>query len=96
MRLVYHPAVQKDVNSILNYYDRVSPELADEFWDEFSRVIEFIASNPQRGHPVRAALFRVNLQRFPYHVLFRRRPMTIRIILVRHNKRHPKLGTSRR
>jgi plasmid stabilization system protein ParE len=57
MRLVYHPAVQKDVNAILSYYDRVSPELADELWDELNRVIEQIASNPQRGHPVQAGLF---------------------------------------
>jgi plasmid stabilization system protein ParE len=96
MRLAYHPAVQKDVNGILAYYEGVSTELADEFWKELGLIIELISANPQRGHPVRPGLLRVNLRRFPYHVLFRRLPLCIRIIVVRHNKRHPKAGMSRR
>jgi plasmid stabilization system protein ParE len=65
MRVVYHPAVQKDVNGILRYYESVSAELADEFWNELLRVIELIAANPQRAHPAPTGLLRVNLRRFP-------------------------------
>jgi hypothetical protein len=31
-----------------------------------------------------------------YHILFRHLPFAVRIIVVRHNKRHPNVGTSRR
>jgi plasmid stabilization system protein ParE len=96
MRVVYHPAVQKDVNGILRYYDDASPKLADEFWDELRRVIDLIAENPDRAHPAERGLWRVNLRRFPYHILFRGLPLTIRVIVVRHDKRHPHFGTSRR
>ena len=34
MRVVYHPAVERDVNEILRYYEGVSSDLADEFWNE--------------------------------------------------------------
>jgi hypothetical protein len=33
-RVVYHPAVQRDVNSILRYYGDISSGLADGFWNE--------------------------------------------------------------
>jgi plasmid stabilization system protein ParE len=96
MTVVYHPAVQKDVNGILRYYERVSPHLADEFWDELLRIIELILENPNRSHPANHDLRRSNLRRFPYHVLFRQRSMTVRIIAVRHHKRHPSMGGTRR
>jgi toxin ParE1/3/4 len=96
MRVVYHPKVQKDVNGILKYYEGVSPNLADEFWAELRRFLEWIGENPDHSHPVERDFRRVNLQRFPYHILFRRLPMSIWIIVVRHNKRQPRVGLSRR
>jgi plasmid stabilization system protein ParE len=95
MRVAYHPAVQKDVNTILKYYEGISPLLADEFWDELLRFIELIGENPGRSHPAERGLRRVNLRRFPYHILFRQLPIAIRIIVVRHNKRHPSIGVRR-
>jgi plasmid stabilization system protein ParE len=95
MRLVYHPKVQKDVNGILRYYEGVSSNLADEFWNELRRFIELIGENPGHSHPAERGLRRVNLRRFPYHILFRHLPMTIRIVVVRHNKRHPNVGVRR-
>jgi RimJ/RimL family protein N-acetyltransferase len=32
MRVVYHPAVQRDVNRVLRRYDQISPRLGDAFW----------------------------------------------------------------
>jgi toxin ParE1/3/4 len=96
MRVVYHPAVQGDVNRILDYYEEISPRLADEFWAELLSMISSIADNPGRGHLSLNGLRRVNFPRFPYNVLFRPFPATIRVIAVRHNKRHPKTGLRRR
>jgi plasmid stabilization system protein ParE len=50
MRLAYHQAVQKDDNTILKYYEDISPKLADEFWDELLRFIELIGENPACSH----------------------------------------------
>jgi plasmid stabilization system protein ParE len=95
MRVVYHPGVQKDVNQILSYYDNLSPDLADGFWRELQRLITLIGEKPGRSHPATRGLRRVNLKRFPYHILFRQFPVTVRIITVRHNKRHPSVGMQR-
>ena len=95
MRVGYHPKVQKDVNNILRYYDGVSHNLADEFWNELCQHIEQIGKNPELSHPAKEGLRRVNLRRFPYHILFRRLPNSIRVIVVRHHKRHPQTGMTR-
>ena len=96
MKVVYHPSVQKDVNDILKYYDGISKTLADEFWEELMGYTASAAKNPGRAHLTKLGLQRVNLRRFPYHFLFREVPGTIRIIVVRHNKRHPEHGLGRK
>lgn len=51
MKVVYHPAVQQDVNRALHYYDKLSDRLGDEFWVELTTYIEAAAADPLRFHP---------------------------------------------
>ena len=95
MRLAYHPLVQRDVNGILRHYDKISPRLGDEFWTELMRLVELVATKPGRFHIADRGLRRANMRRFPYHVLFRESPVGIRVIVVRHDRRHPSYGTRR-
>jgi len=96
MRVGYHSAVQKDVNRILRRYENVSQRLADDFWSELNTFIAAAAANPLRFHPFLSDLRRANLKRFPYHVLYRVLSDRIRIIAVRHHKRHPRAALNRR
>ena len=96
MRVVYHPFVQPDVTKILRHYDRISPRLGDEFWAELMRLVELVAANPERFHFTDRGLRRANMRRFPYHLLFREKTDSVRVIVVRHNRRHPGYGTSRK
>ena len=94
--VTYHPSVQRDVNRILKYYQNISDRLADEFWEELLDCIAAAALNPERFHSIEDGLHRVNLKKYPYHFLFRTRGGKIRITVVRHNKRHPKLSVERK
>jgi plasmid stabilization system protein ParE len=96
MRLAYHPLVQRDVTEILRHYDRISRRLGDEFWSELMRLVELVSAKPERFHFEDRGLRRANLRRFPYHLLFRERPEGIRVIVVRHDRRHPSYGTGRK
>jgi plasmid stabilization system protein ParE len=96
MRVTYHPSVQKDVNRILRYYQDISGRLADEFWEELLAHISSAAKDPEHFHFAEAGLRRMNLQKFPYHFLFRALPGKIRITVVRHNKRDPKYALGRK
>ena len=96
MRLVLHSKVHSDILKIMEYYERVAtPELADDFYSELRHFTLNAADRPEsfsvRAHDLR----RVNLQRFPCHFLFRVLDDEVRILVVRHHKRHPSPGTRR-
>lgn len=58
--------------------------------------IQKAAESPE-GYAVRERdLRRVNLERFPYHFFYRVAGDAVRILVVRHHKRRPTLGTHRR
>jgi toxin ParE1/3/4 len=71
MNVVYHPDVQRDVSGILRHYDCINDRLGDEFFEELNSVISQAAADPQRFHFEVRDRRRINLKRFPYHVLFR-------------------------
>jgi plasmid stabilization system protein ParE len=97
MRLVLHREVHSDVDAIMGYYERVaSRELADDFYAELRRFLLDAASRPESFAIRERDLRRVNLHRFPYHFLFRIAGDAVRILVVRHHRRHPSLGIHRR
>ncbi len=71
MKVVYHPAVQRDVSRILQHFDGINDRLGNEFWAELNSFIQKAADNPQRFHFEARDRRRVNMRRFPYHFLFR-------------------------
>jgi plasmid stabilization system protein ParE len=95
MEVVFHPLVRGDVEEALTYYRRISGRLGDEFHDELRGLINQAAENPLRFHQAGQGFRRANLKRFPYHVLYEVRPEALRVMLVRHNKRHPQYGLPR-
>ena len=78
-------------------YERVTtPELADDFYAELRHCIELAVERPQSFSIRERDIRRVNLQRFPYHFLFRIVGDAVRILVVRHHSRRPTVGVRRR
>jgi plasmid stabilization system protein ParE len=97
MRVVFHPKVYSDVSKIMEYYEEVATEiLADEFYREFRAIVDQAAQQPESFRIRTQNIRRANLPRFPFHFLFRVVEDSIRILVVRHHKRHPSLGIRRR
>ena len=97
MRLEFHGQVASDISRILDYYEDVAgQQLADEFYAELRSFFQKAAESPEvysvRGRDLR----RVNLERFPFHFLFRIVEDRVRILVVRHHRRRPSLGRTRR
>ena len=95
MEVIYHPLVRGDVEEVLSYYRKISPRLADDFHTELRAIINQAAESPLRFHLADQGFRRANLKRFPYHVLYELRPEALRVMVVRHNKRHPQYGLAR-
>ena len=97
MRLVLHPKVYSDISLVMEYYEQVAaPDLADEFYLELRQYFMQAAEMPETFSMRERDIRRANLQRFPYHFLFRIVGDAVRILVVRHHGRRPSLGRTRR
>ena len=97
MRLEFHPLARSDVSRIMDYYeDAGGSEIADEFYSELWSFLRKAVNSPE-GYAIRERdIRRVNLERFPFHFLFRIVDDRVRILVVRHHRRRPWLGLTRR
>ena len=97
MTIRFHKFVQRDVNSILNQYYSISGELAEAFWGEFNLYLSRIEENPRRyGFWKNTKFRRANLEQFPYLIFYEEYYKLARILVVRHENRHPDYGLKRR
>ena len=97
MRLEFHSQVPSDIARIMDYYEDVAGgQLADEFYSELLFFFQRAADSPEVYDIRTRDLRRVNLQRFPYHFLFRIVRDRVRILVVRHHQRRSSLDLNRR
>src|SRR6266850_8320349 len=97
MRLEFHRQIASDISRIMDYYqDLAGQRLADEFYAELLSSFQKAAESPEAYSPRERDLRRVNLERFPYHFLFRIVDERVRILVVRHHRRRPALELHRR
>lgn len=93
----YNRSVQSDVDAIIERYrEEATAEVADAFFDVLITAIEKAHSAPKHHHFAEPPIRRINLDRFPYNILYKEVILGIRVLVVRHNKRRPSYGTRRR
>lgn len=100
MTVIYHDDAHADFDDILAYFEKVSERIADEFEIEFTRTLETAKRNPFHFHPLtaRSPHRRANIPRFNHHFVYEISDdqSTLRILIIRHDKRHPSYGLNRR
>ncbi len=97
MRVEYHPAIEHELQEIIDYYNRCSMGLGTEFLDEFERQVLKISSIPKRWTIVDDGIRRSLLKRFPYVIYFRDiGDNVLRVLVVKHQRRHPDYGRKRK
>lgn len=96
LRVVFHPRVFSEVDTIMDYYERVGGiHLANDFYAEFRFFVQDASGEPEKYNIRKGNFRRVNLERFPFNFLFRVQEDSIRILVVRHHARRPTHGTKR-
>jgi plasmid stabilization system protein ParE len=84
-----------DLREALAKYYAVSDSLGDDFFAEFRIDIAKACENPKFFHFDACGLRRCNFDRFPYHFLYDIRGESVRIWVLRHNRRDPRFGIRR-
>jgi toxin ParE1/3/4 len=96
MKIEYHPAVADELIEIRDFYESRSVGLGLDFVSDFERQVLRIATMPERWMFVKKDIRRALMKRFPYVIYFRYlSDLTIRITVVKHEKRHPSYGSKR-
>ncbi len=97
MRLEFHRQVASDISQIMDYYEGVAgQQLAEDFYAELRSSFQKASESSATYNVRERELRRVNLERFPFHFLFRIVNDRARILVVRHHRRRPTLGLHRR
>jgi plasmid stabilization system protein ParE len=97
MIVTLHPEVDSDLLEAMEYYEREAiAELALEFYVEFRRCAEVIGQRPESFPEVEDGIRRMNLTRFPFHILFEILGLeAVEIFAVKHDSRDPDFGLDR-
>jgi plasmid stabilization system protein ParE len=95
VKVEFHPLTADDFNQASDFYERSQTGISELFRADFSNTIDSIIENPLIFAEVKG-IRRALLRRFPYSVLYRiLDDRTVRILALRHHKRHPDLAIER-
>ncbi len=96
MKLELDSKVYLDLIEIMEYYDEeAGTDVAAKFYAEFRQYAKAAVERPY-SFPQHGELRRANLHRFPHHFLYKIvNEITVRVLVVRHNRRHPDFGLDR-
>jgi len=89
MRVEYHPAIERELREIANYYNECSPGLGAEFLNEFEQHVLRITSMPKRWMIVESDIRQSLMKRFPYVIYYRILKNIVRITVVKRQRRRP-------
>lgn len=99
MKIVFHPLAVRDLLDAQIYYSEINPVLSRQFRQQIDLVVEPLFRFPFFYHPIakRSRFRRANLEQFPYNLVYEviEDQSLIRVLTVRHHKRHPSHGLNR-
>ncbi|WP_152054475.1 type II toxin-antitoxin system RelE/ParE family toxin [Tautonia marina] len=95
MRLTYHPEVEADLIEAARFYEEQSPGTGARFLDAFDAAIVNIRTFPTLWPEVETGLRCHTLKRFPFAIYYRIRDEELRVLVVKHHRRHPEHGRDR-
>jgi plasmid stabilization system protein ParE len=89
MRLIYHPDAEIEVVEAAQFYEQRVPGLGDRFLHEFDAAVAEIQRNPHRWRMIEAGVRRFIMRHFPYGIYYRVEGSDLRILVLKHHRRHP-------
>ncbi len=97
MKVVFHPAAQKEAQKATVYYTEIHEQLGRDFRIELEEAVLRIVQAPTAWHPIKKNFRRCILGRFPFGVIYRTNPYKneCQIFAVMHLKRKPGYWQSR-
>lgn len=78
-----------EIDEAIECYKAISHNLSGDLQMKILEALEWILKNPEAIPPIRAGYRKVNLQRFPYKIVYRVKDETVVVVARQHHKRKP-------
>ncbi len=89
-------AADTEVEEALDWYKKISPALAQSFYEEFSAAITWVQSYPDAWHSLMPSVRAKRLTRFPYSVIYgKANNGKLLMLALAHQSRKPRYWSSR-
>jgi plasmid stabilization system protein ParE len=88
-KLTIHDAALVELEETLSWYNKISPELSEEIGKKIREAVYTIWSNPLQNPKTVGGFRKLNLERFPYKLVYKVSPDEILIVAIAHHKRRP-------
>ena len=92
----FHPDAEIEFEQASLFYESRMVGLGKSFVSEVERTISLIREFPDAGTVVGPARRRVLVDRFPYSIIYQRRPDSVAIVAIAHQRRRPSYWRRRR
>lgn len=89
MRVVYHPDAELELTEAALFYEKRVAGLGASFLGAFESAVAEIEQQPGWWPIVEGDLRFRSLRQFPYAIYYRMVGDELRILVVKHHKRHP-------
>lgn len=94
-KLEFHPEAAAEFDEALAWYERESPGLEQDFFDEYLILENRIEYNPREFPLVLEDIRRANFYRFPYALFFTFEDKMVFVHAIFHQSRDPKIWQER-
>lgn len=96
MKGTLHSAADQDLADAAAFYEgEGTPMLAGRFVAEFKRLATLLVEQPEIGSPRSKVRRGFSMNVFPYTVIYRVSANEIRVLVVKHDRKHPGFGGKR-
>ena len=95
MRLIYHPEAEAELIAAAQFYEGRVPTLGAEFLEAIDTGAAVILQDPRRWRAVEGEIRGYILSRLPYAIYYRVLPDEVRVLAIKHHRRHPDYWRSR-
>ena len=91
-----HPLVRADIQSAYDWYQSKQPGLGEEFIEDFRRAYQRLRQSPEFYSVRFSNIRRLNLERFPYGLIYVLNPDQIQVLGLLHASRDNESALSMR
>ena len=89
MKYTFVASARAELREAVDFYNRRQSRLGEEFFEEVEETISRILQRPTSWKRLAENIYRCRLERFPYFLIYERKPDRIRIVAVAHFRRRP-------